>query len=72
MSATVDRAFAVASERDYTGAETRVLLRMAMDADHDSGENCTTSLARLHRGGRLRGRRRPVPVRSAHSRPARA
>lgn len=48
MSSVGDRAFAAAAERGYGGAETRVLLRMAFDADHDSGENCTTSLARLH------------------------
>src|SRR4051794_22688790 len=48
MSAVVDRALAAAAAHDYGGAETRALLRMAMDADHDSGENCVTGLSRIH------------------------
>jgi len=51
MSAVVDRALTAAANHDYTGPETRVLLRMAMDADHETGENCTSSLARLHDAG---------------------
>ena len=47
MSAA-DRALEAAARLDYGGAESRALLRMGLDADHDSGENCTTSLARIH------------------------
>jgi hypothetical protein len=63
----VDRAFAAAAGLEYGGAETRALLRLALDADHETGENCVTGLARVHAaagyaddGGRYRTARRTI------------
>lgn len=67
MSATVDRAFAAAAEYGYSGPQSRALLRMALDADHDSGENCVTGRERVHEaagyaddGGRCRAATRTI------------
>ncbi len=54
MSAVVERAFAVAAEHGYGGPESRALFQMALDADHETGENCVTSRARLQKAAGYR------------------
>lgn len=48
MIPVADRALAAAVRLEYGGPESRALLRFALDADHETGENCVTSLARVH------------------------